>query len=214
MTDRDGDREVYTMDADGQNQTNISQNPGVDDNTPNWHPNGLTIVYETIVETAPNTFNGEVFFMSAPNGANKTNLTNHPNADGWPDWADTALVIADADGDGCTNVQEQGSNPATGGLRNPKLFWDFFDTPNSLNVRDKAVSAADFNRVLLRFGATQSPPLSKLDALAQAFTPPNAPPAYHAAFDRSPNDIAGPPDGSIAFTDFYAALAQFGHNCN
>jgi hypothetical protein len=44
--------------------------------------------------------------------------------------ARVALLIdddEDFDGDGCTNGEEFGPNPQTGGLRNPLLVWDFMN---------------------------------------------------------------------------------------
>jgi hypothetical protein len=91
-------------------------------------------------------------------------------------------------------------------------FWDFFDTPDSSNVRDKSIAGTDFFNVLARFGATGS---ASIDPLSM----PPAAPAYHTAFDRGAS--SGPnswnltaADGSIAGTDFFAVLAQFGHSCN
>jgi hypothetical protein len=121
---------------------------------------------------------------------------------------------ADLDNDGCTDGHEQqsaGGTQTSGGLRSPKIFWDFFDTPDSSNIRDKAVAGTDFFRVLARFGATGD---SMIDPLS---TPPLAP-AYHTAFDRGPSSGPNPwnltqADGSITGTDFFAMLAQFGHSC-
>jgi hypothetical protein len=117
----------------------------------------------------------------------------------------------DLDLDGCHDVEEDGDDETLGGLRNPKIFWDFFDTPNASNTRDKAVASADLFRVLDRFGATGDPMIDPLSA------PPPAP-AYHTAFDRGPSSGPNPwnltaANGSIASTDFFAALAQFGHSC-
>jgi alpha-tubulin suppressor-like RCC1 family protein len=121
---------------------------------------------------------------------------------------------ADADGDGCTNTAEQQATPgseASGGRRDAKSFWDFFDTPAAPNTRDKIVSAADVTRVVQRFGSSG-------DA---AGNPLLAPPAsgYHTAFDRSspqpgrdPWDL-GPPNGSITAADIASMVAQFGHSC-
>jgi hypothetical protein len=109
----------------------------------------------------------------------------------------------------------------TGGLRDPKNYWDFFDTPVAIEipwpfphtefVRDRAVAAPDFFRVLQRFGATGDPMIDPRSA-------PPAAPAYHTAFDRGPSSGPNPwnltaANGSIASTDVFAALAQFGHSC-
>jgi alpha-tubulin suppressor-like RCC1 family protein len=120
----------------------------------------------------------------------------------------------DADVDGCTNSAEQQTAPGsqvTGGRRDAKSFWDFFDTPAPPNTRDKAISAGDLARVVDRFGAVGDAALNPLLA------PPSS--GYHTAFDRSspqPGRDAwdvGPPNGSITAADIAFIVAQFGHTC-
>jgi hypothetical protein len=112
----------------------------------------------------------------------------------------------DDDSDLCSDVQESGSNPAQGGMRDAHNFWDFFDPS-----RDASVSRGDFFLVLARFGATGNVSIDPLSA-------PPPPPAYHTRFDRGavvgedPWDL-GPPNGAISGPDFFAMLTQFGHNC-
>jgi hypothetical protein len=135
------------------------------------------------------------------------NCSNDSDADGAPDNADL-----NDDNDGCFDFQELGPSPLAGGMRNPKVFWDFFDTPDAANARDAAITAGDIARVVSRFGATGDHGIDPLSA------PPVAP-AYHTAFDRSPpapgSDLwdAGPPDGPITAGDLAAVVAQFGHSC-
>jgi hypothetical protein len=119
----------------------------------------------------------------------------------------------DADSDGCSDAREEqtaAGSEVTGGRRDPNDFWDFFDTPDNSNVRDRAVTVADIGRVASRFGSTGSPGIDPLSAKPPA-------PAYHTAFDRSPAigdpwDL-GPPGGSITAGDIGATVAQFGHSC-
>jgi hypothetical protein len=130
------------------------------------------------------------------------------------DPADTLTIncidpAADTDQDGCNDVEELGPNEAMGGRRDYTIFWDFFDTPDPSNVRDKAVATADFFRVLARFGATGNPAIDPL-----SMPPPSG---YHTAFDRGPAsgdpwDLTAP-NGSIAAADYFATLQQFGHTC-
>ena len=44
VSNRDGNREIYTMNADGSNQQNITNHPGSDFN-PAWSPDGSMILY-------------------------------------------------------------------------------------------------------------------------------------------------------------------------
>jgi hypothetical protein len=121
----------------------------------------------------------------------------------------------DTDGDGCSDAAEQQTAPGSetsGGRRDPNNFWDFFDTPNDSNVRDRVISAADIARVVAHFG-TSGTARSVSDALA----PPT--PGYHAAFDRSPPSPAGDPwdlgqaDGVISASDIVGSVAQLAHSC-
>jgi hypothetical protein len=126
-------------------------------------------------------------------------------------------LAADDDGDACPDNREMQTAPGsevTGGRRNAQYAWDFFDVPAGPSVaRDGAVSGIDFFAVLARFGATGDPMGTKPTAL------PSPAPGYHPSFDRGvainyadPWDRL-PADGSIAGTDFFALLEQFGHNC-
>jgi hypothetical protein len=114
-----------------------------------------------------------------------------------------------SDGDGCTDVQELGGSAALGGLRDPKNFWDFFDTPGPGNVRDGSITAGDLARVVGRFGTNGD---GDLDPLAAP-----APTGYHTAFDRTPSTPnvwnLAPPNGSVTAQDVALIVGQFGHSC-
>jgi hypothetical protein len=127
----------------------------------------------------------------------------------------------DGDDDGCMDDQETGDDPLTGGDRDPEDFWDFFDTPDDQNARDKAVAAGDLARLVQRFGSNDSgagafdradDPLSAPDA---PVTPAGDRDNYHPAFDRSPSQstLSGPADGIIATGDIALLVGQFGHSC-
>jgi hypothetical protein len=82
--------EVYVMNADGSNPTNLTNNPAIDF-TPAWSPDGSKITF-TSTRDGPNPsscyFKGcdyDVFVMNA-NGSGQTNVTNNPASDGNPDW--------------------------------------------------------------------------------------------------------------------------------
>ncbi|MGB2693823.1 MAG: flexitail domain-containing putative surface protein [Dehalococcoidia bacterium] len=117
----------------------------------------------------------------------------------------------DSDGDGCADAVEGAFQQTFGGRRDANYFWDFFDTPDATNLRDRVVSAGDILRIVLRFGTAGD---AGIDPLSMA--PASG---YHTAFDRSPPASGadawdlGPPDGHIATNDILFIVGQFGHSC-
>tara|TARA_Y100000031_G_C8064261_1_gene312074 strand:- start:78 stop:572 length:495 start_codon:yes stop_codon:yes gene_type:complete len=69
----DLDYEIYIMDADGSNNTNITNIVGTDA-YPTFSPDGSKILFESIRDG-----NTEVYIMNI-DGSNQTNLTNTSNA--------------------------------------------------------------------------------------------------------------------------------------
>ena len=76
---RDGNWEIYKMDADGGNQTRLTHNK-VNDYAPVWSPNGRQIAFERVQDG-----NWEIYVMDA-DGGNQRNLTEHPARDNDPHW--------------------------------------------------------------------------------------------------------------------------------
>ena len=68
------------MDADGGNQTNLTNHPEAD-LWPTWSPDGSRIAFWSRRDG-----NSEIYVMDA-DGRNQTNLTKHPAADFRPDWS-------------------------------------------------------------------------------------------------------------------------------
>ena len=121
----------------------------------------------------------------------------------------------DTDKDGCTDAQEMQTAPGSevsGGLRDPNNFWDFFDTPDGANNRDRSIGFGDVVRVLMRAGSSGNP-------MTDPLSPPDPAPAYHTALDRSsppPGQNVwnlGAPDGSIGMADVVMVLYQVPHTC-
>jgi TolB protein len=185
---------------------------------PAWKTDGSLIAYYS--QTATDL--GDIHTWTVGT-LTSTQLTSGWTIDRSPDWRRVSGPGMDYDKDGCTDAKEAGPNQAVGGRRNPQRFWDFYDTPNASNVRDKAVASTDTNRVIQRFGANDSGP-GTFNRTSDPLSAPNAFVSgahrenYHPAFDRGP--ASGPnnwnltaADGAIASADFNRALAQFGHNC-
>jgi hypothetical protein len=105
------------MNADGSEQTNISNNPEADA-APSWSPDGTKIAFASFRDG-----NSEIYVMNS-DGSEQTRLTNNPTIDTTPDWSpdgekivfrrglesqNPEIYIMNADGSEQTNIS---NNPA------------------------------------------------------------------------------------------------------
>jgi Tol biopolymer transport system component len=116
-SDRDGDGEIYAMNADGTNLTKLTNNE-VWDGQPAWSPDGSKIAFGSERDG-----NDEIYVMNA-DGTNVIRLTNDPEWDfgaAWsPDGAKIAfdsirdgdydIYVVNADGSGLTNLTMDSAN--------------------------------------------------------------------------------------------------------
>lgn len=86
-TTRDGNQEIYVMNVDGSEQTNITKNPA-DDYGPRGTRNGDRIAF-----TSNRDGNQEIYIMYS-DGSSQGNLTNNLAQDSWPAWSPDASWIA------------------------------------------------------------------------------------------------------------------------
>ena len=84
---RDGNGEVYAMDADSSSPRNLTQDPA-QDVRPAWSPDGRRIAFVTRRDG-----NSEVYVMNA-DGGEKRNLTRDRASDDYPTWSPDGRRIA------------------------------------------------------------------------------------------------------------------------
>lgn len=89
VSTRDGDRDVYVMNADGSAQTRLTTHPGRDFD-PSWSPDGGRIAFVTDRDRC------ECLYVMAPDGSGATFLTKHTSwwGDYKPAWSPDGQTIA------------------------------------------------------------------------------------------------------------------------
>ena len=89
VSQRDGNPEVYVMDADDGNQRRLTNNPAKDWD-PSWSPDGQRIAFVSDRDGhphfVPGWFTYEIYVMDA-DGGNQRRLTNNPADDRGPSWS-------------------------------------------------------------------------------------------------------------------------------
>ena len=122
---RDGNGEVYAMDADGSGPRNLTQNPAKKDVRPAWSPDGRSIAF--VSRRGPSSRckpgrcgpdrQSEIYVMNA-DGSRKRNLTRDRAFDDYPTWSPDGrriaflrgrgfrgqLYVVNADGSGLRNL--------------------------------------------------------------------------------------------------------------
>ncbi|MEW5939188.1 MAG: DPP IV N-terminal domain-containing protein [Chloroflexota bacterium] len=87
ISDRDGNRNLYVMDASGANLTRLT-NGNSDDDQPRWSPDGSRVAFASTVND-----NTDIYVVNA-DGTNLTRLTDDPAKDSAPSWSPDGQWLA------------------------------------------------------------------------------------------------------------------------
>ena len=111
---RDGNAEIYVMDADGGNQENLTNHPA-DDRQPDWSPHGTKIAFASSRDGSPS----QIHVMDA-DGKNVIRLTDGRGGKRDPDWSpdgkkiafsvddrEDHIAVMDADGNNREKLEDQ-----------------------------------------------------------------------------------------------------------
>jgi hypothetical protein len=79
---RDGNYEIYVMNADGSGQTRLPPSTTTANFSPSWSPDGEKIAFVGKTDNLPE----EIYVMNADDGSGQTRLTNNDALDSRPDW--------------------------------------------------------------------------------------------------------------------------------
>lgn len=92
ISDRDGNLELYLMNANGSELTRLTDSAG-NEGHPTWSPDGTVIVFERTQEAPATGKTSHLFAVSLENGSVRQ-LTNSPDNDYHPSWSPDGRYIA------------------------------------------------------------------------------------------------------------------------
>jgi Tol biopolymer transport system component len=110
QSSRDGNAEIYLMNADGSGQTRLTTDPAFD-GTPAISPDGTRILFESQRDETPMM---DIYVMNL-DGTGQVNLTNHPAWDERPRWSPNGTrILFSSNRDGPVDIfvmNADGSDP-------------------------------------------------------------------------------------------------------
>jgi len=127
---RDGNWEIYVMNADGSNPTRLTHN-SANDMDPSWSPDGKKIAFFSYRDG-----NYEIYLMNA-NGSSQTRLTHNSASDTYPDWSpDGKKIVFHSYRDGNWEIYVMNANGSnqTRLTNNPGNDWGPSWSPDGTKI--------------------------------------------------------------------------------
>jgi TolB protein len=108
-SNRDGNNEIYEIDADGAEARRLTNNPA-SDQVPVFSPDGMKIAFQSARDG-----NQEIYLMNADGSGTPTNISHNPALDSLPDFSPNGMRLtfgSNRDGDiDIWVMNADGSNP-------------------------------------------------------------------------------------------------------
>jgi dipeptidyl aminopeptidase/acylaminoacyl peptidase len=179
-SDRDGNVEVYVMNADGTAQTNVTDNPA-DDSDPAWSPDGTRIAF-----TSNRDGNNEIYVMNA-DGSGQTRLTVNAADDFAPAWSPDGTMIGfntDRDGNFEVYVMNADGSAPTNLSSNPADEFEPAWSPDGTRIAFG--TDRDANNEVYVMNADGSAPTNLTNSSASDVAPAWSPDGTRIAFQGDP----------------------------
>jgi TolB protein len=93
-SDRDGDFDVYTLNADGSALTNLTDNYSGWDIAPTWSPDGKQIAFLRLIDPKAEMFSDTQIYVMNADGTDQRPITTEPGDYRSPEWSPKGAVIA------------------------------------------------------------------------------------------------------------------------
>jgi Tol biopolymer transport system component len=140
VSSRDGNDEVYVMNADGGAVTRLTYNVAWEAD-PSWSPDGARIAFGSDRDARYSNF--EIYVMSA-DGSGQANLSNDPAWDTYPSWSPDGrriVFVSDRDGNSEIHVMNADGSGQTNLTNDPA--WDTCPSWSPTGTRIAFVSNRD-----------------------------------------------------------------------